>query len=129
MYMSQLKVEEQVVVHVCSKAEWTAAQVIGSYEPSSLKTEGFIHLSKPDQILRVANQFFSTQKDLVLLWIHAARLSAELRWESPPLTDPNHGEMFPHLYGSLNLDSVDCVVDFRPDLDGVFREIPGLFSS
>jgi uncharacterized protein (DUF952 family) len=42
------------------------------------------------------------------LTITAERLTAPLRYE----TVPERGEMFPHLYGPLNLDAVTAVVDF-----------------
>jgi uncharacterized protein (DUF952 family) len=44
-----------------------------------------------------------------MLTIAAERLKVPLRYE----TVPEHGEMFPHLYGPLNLDAVTAVVDFQ----------------
>ena len=77
--------------------------------------EGFIHLSRPDQILKVANAFYRGLTDAILLWIDPARLNAELRWETVD------ADVFPHLYGPLNLEAVVAVSDLQPDSAGVFR--------
>ena len=105
------------IVHLCTQDEWTAAQSAGKYRAPSLKNEGFIHCSRPGQILWVANQFYPGATDLVLLWIDPQQLTAKLRWED------SDGGVFPHLYGPLNLDAVTSVTDFVSDSDGVFRVV------
>ena len=106
------------IVHICAKNEWNEARAIGIYQAASQVLDGFIHCSKVTQILSVANKYFSNLNDLVLLWIDPDRLDAELRWEE------SDDDIFPHLYGSLNLDAVIGVSDFLPDPDGTFREVP-----
>ena len=91
---------------------------LGSYRPRSVDTDGFIHLSQPDQVLKVANEFYSGVDDLILLGIDPHKLICELRWEMA------EGDTFPHLYGSLNLDAVTSINKFLPDEDGVFRKLP-----
>jgi uncharacterized protein (DUF952 family) len=63
----------------------------------------------------------------VLLVIDPSRLSPELRWELPahpnPQADlPPSDELFPHLYGPLNLDAVVKVLEFEPYVDGKFSQ-------
>ena len=58
------------LVHLCSRSAWITAQEEGSYQTESLTTEGFIHLSHPDQILKVANAFYRDLPDPILLWIN-----------------------------------------------------------
>ncbi len=106
------------IVHICTQDEWSAAQSAGEYRSSSLKNEGFIHCSRPVQILWVANQYYPEAADLLLLWIDPQKLAAELRWED------SDGKVFPHLYGPLNLNAVTSVTDFYPDSDGIFRVVP-----
>ena len=107
-----------MIVHLCPKADWIAAQDQGQYWTAANAAEGFIHCSRPDQILRVANLYFPGQSDLLLLWIDLQVLIAELLWE------PVEADHYPHLYGPLNLDAVRVVTAFPPDADGVFRTVP-----
>jgi len=88
-----------------------------------LSTVGFIHCSKPSQIVGVANTFYRGQQGLVLLVIDPLKLQAELKWEPPAEPEPTHareGELFPHIYGPLNLDAVIEILPFEPDEDGNF---------
>ena len=110
--------KDLLIVHICRWDEWVVAKGVGLYSVESLEREGFIHCSRPEQVLKVATLFYHKMEDLVLLWIDPVLLNAELRWE---LSD---GEMFPHLYGPLNLEAVISAIDFPPDQDGVFRYLP-----
>jgi uncharacterized protein (DUF952 family) len=106
-----------------------AAQQAGEYLTPSLKMDGFIHCSTEHQIVRVADSFYAGRHGLVLLEIDPARLKPKLRWEPPahpnPQADlPPSDELFPHLYGPLNLEAVVRVVDFEPDSDGRFTLPP-----
>ncbi len=105
----------QLLVHIIDAGTWTAAQAAGSYAAASLDTEGFIHLSQPQQIVWVANQFYKGQSGLMLLCIDPAKLSAELRYDEVP----GHGT-FPHLYGPMNLEAVTQVLPFGLDGHGSF---------
>ncbi len=109
------------IFHITSRTSWSAAQEAGFYKADSFQAEGFIHCSRADQALRVANIFFKGQSDLVLLVIDITRLISELRWE--PGSD-KADELFPHVYGSINLDAVLRVLDFPPDADGRWRSLP-----
>jgi len=112
---SSVQTPPQLLLHIIETEAWAAAQAAGSYAAASLETEGFIHLSQPEQVAWVANQFYKGQPGLMLLCIDPTQLSAELRYDEVP----GHGT-FPHLYGSLNLDAVTQVVPFEPDTDGSF---------
>jgi uncharacterized protein (DUF952 family) len=97
-----------LIVHLARRHEWEAALSTGAYAPSELAADGFIHMSRPEQAHLPANAIFSSQPDLVLLWIDAGRLAAELRYER--VTDDGEAHVFPHLYGPLHLDAVVGVV-------------------
>ncbi len=107
-----------LIVHICQKSEWQAAQLAGSYRASSTAVDGFIHCSRPDQVLEVANRYYLGATDLVLLWITPQNLASEVRWEDAD------GQVFPHIYGPLDLAAVKSAVDFLPDSDGIFRKLP-----
>ena len=108
----------EFILHVTSRAAWSDAQACAEYSADSLAGQGFIHCSKLGQVMRVANSFYTGQHGLVLLVIDPMRLSSELRWE--PGADLVT-ELFPHIYGPINLDAVLQVVDFEPAADGKFH--------
>ena len=116
------------IVHLCRRADWLDAASRGQYRAASLDGEGFIHASRPGQIAAVASAFYRGQPDLVLLWINPARLQAELRWERgvppQPGDSPVDEQLFPHIYGPLNLEAVLTVTGLTPGVDGSFRERP-----
>jgi uncharacterized protein (DUF952 family) len=105
------------IFHITSRADLSAAQKAGVYSADSLMSEGFIHCSLADQILRVANKYYANQHGLVILEIDPSQLRSEVRWEAG--TD-KVDELFPHIYGPLNLDAVVHVLDFEPGLGGKF---------
>ena len=63
----------------------------------------------------------SGRHDLVLLCIEPARVRAEIRYEAL-VTD----ESFPHIYGPLNLEAVERVLEFPLQADGTFQLPPGI---
>lgn len=104
--------------HICTQADWQAARVDGrSLAPDSLASEGFIHCSRREQILCVANDIFHGELDLLLLEIDPQRVNAEIRWDLAAHT------FFPHIYGPLNIDAVLAARAFIPDPDDVFRRL------
>ncbi len=86
-----------------------AAQPGGEYRARSLESEGFIHCSTQDQWPRVLGESFAGTGQLVLLEIDSTRLAAELRWEDSEST----GELFPHLYGPVEVGAVIAVHALR----------------
>ena len=106
-----------MIVHICPQEAWQAAQDNGEYRAASLASEGFIHASRPEQVLQVANRFYRGTPDLVLLWIDPQRVHAQIRWESVD------GDLFPHIYGPLNMEAVTAVTDLLPDEDGQFNRL------
>ena len=106
------------IVHISTNEEWKESLEQGEYRSDSLKNEGFIHCSKEGQVLWVANSYYPKREDLILMWIDTDKLAAELRWEK------SEGDVFPHLYGPLNLDAVLSVKEFPPNEGGIFIEVP-----
>jgi uncharacterized protein (DUF952 family)/GNAT superfamily N-acetyltransferase len=114
-----------VLLHITTAAPWRVALAAGSLVTPSLRSEGFIHLSRPDQVALPANRLYAGRDDLLLLVIDPGRLAAEVRWEPGVPTDPA-SMRFPHLYGALPVDAVTSVVPWRPGADGSFAEPVGL---
>jgi uncharacterized protein (DUF952 family) len=103
------------ILHITSKTAWAEAQRNGFYSAPSLATEGFIHCSTPSQVVATAERFYAGQHGLVLLSLDSKRIQPEVKYEAG--TD-KPDELFPHVYGRINLDAVTRVLDFEPDPAG-----------
>ena len=89
------------IYKICTKFEWQEAknkgQLIGSKKDIE---DGFIHFSGDDQVAGTLKKFYQNEKDLILLKINTLKLD-HLIWEQA-----SDGNMFPHLYSSLDLCNV-----------------------
>jgi uncharacterized protein (DUF952 family) len=113
-----------MIYHLTSRQAWLEAQQRGDYRADSLESEGFIHCSTETQILPVAEKYYKGQSGLLLLKIDPARLTSELRWEPPTggaLPGVAEGDLFPHIYGPINVDAVVKVYDLESDPDGSYK--------
>ncbi|MBN1185056.1 MAG: DUF952 domain-containing protein [Bacteroidales bacterium] len=113
-----------MILHITTQTNWEKAQKQGKYTLPSLQTEGFIHCSTVKQTVDTANIFFKGQQGLVLLCIDEKKLTSECKYEDPTgggQHDPNVGNLFPHIYGPVNLSAVIKVVDFPVGRDGCFK--------
>ena len=98
-----------MIYHVVNKTSWQQALQQGFFEAPSLATEGFIHLSTKDQVAGVLQRYYQNQTDLLLLQVDESKLTAELKYEIAPSVN----ELFPHLFGRLNLNAVTAVTEIR----------------
>nr|WP_245895004.1 DUF952 domain-containing protein [Nostoc cycadae] len=103
------------LLHITQHLSWEQAKDNDIYIAESLVNEGFIHCSKVAQIIPVANRFFYNQQKLVILLIDSQKVEAEIRYEAGET-----GEIFPHIYGSLNIDAVTQVINFASGVNGYF---------
>jgi len=105
-----------IIFHITKREAWNEAKATGVYSTEMFPVEGFIHCSTEDQFIRVANIRFRGQAGLVLLSIDTEKLKAPIVYENLE----GGQELFPHIYGELNLDAVAEVTEFAPDADGSF---------
>jgi uncharacterized protein (DUF952 family) len=115
-----------MILHITTLQEWGKAKLTGAYTAPSLNSEKFIHCSTVKQTADTANIFFKGQQGLILLCIDENKLESECRYEDPAgggKHDPGVGNLFPHVYGPINLNAVIKVVDFPSNVNGLF-EIP-----
>ena len=89
------------IFHIAKKEEWKKHSQ-QTYQSDSLITQGFIHCCTQDQIKKVLDQWFKGQTSLVLLEIDPALLNAKITYENLEGGE----ELFPHIYGPINLDAV-----------------------
>lgn len=90
------------IYKILGAEEWRAAQAAGAFTGSAVDLAGgFIHFSDAAQAAETAAKWFSARSDLVLLAVEAARLGDGLKWEPS-----RGGQLFPHLYAALPLETV-----------------------
>jgi uncharacterized protein (DUF952 family)/nucleoside 2-deoxyribosyltransferase len=100
------------IFHLAERSTWALAKASGSYASStrdqSLAEVGFIHCSFEEQLAATAARFYADADPhlFVVLVIDPSRLDARLVTEQA-----GNGELFPHIYGPLN---VDAVIATRP---------------
>jgi uncharacterized protein (DUF952 family) len=63
--------------------------------------DGYIHFSSAAQVAETAAKHFAARQGLMLLALEADDLGAALKWEPS-----RGGQLFPHLYSSLDMDRV-----------------------
>ena len=98
------------IYHVARAEDWAQAQTQPLYAPATLPDDGFIHASHADQLERLKRSgLFATDTTWVVLTIDPLRVQAEVRYEPaddpPGITSPPD-ELFPHIYGPLNVEAV-----------------------
>jgi uncharacterized protein (DUF952 family) len=109
------KARVSVILHITKREQWEKAMLDGVYRGDTLDSQGFIHCSTSQQIVKVANALYRAQKGLVLLCVATSKVQSEIRYESA-----GSEELYPHIYGPLNVDAVVKVVDFEPTANGKF---------
>ena len=89
------------IYKICSKSQLEEAKKKHKFEGSKKDLEdGFIHFSGEDQVRGTLNKYYANQKELVLLKIDTSKLD-HLIWEQA-----SDGNMFPHLYSSLDISNI-----------------------
>jgi len=99
--------ESEYIYHVTTQKEWEQAKIKGEYLPAGFDTEGFIHCSIERQVPGVLDRFYKGQTGLVKLKIEKAKVSRPVLFELAVDLD----ELFPHIYGALNLESVVDIIE------------------
>jgi len=104
-----------LILHIARSEQWREAMPAGIYRGDTLDSQGFIHCSTPRQVIGVANDLFKAQRGLVLLCIESDKVKAEIRYEG------TGKELYPHIYGPLNIDAAIRVLGLEPNQDGKFQ--------
>ena len=90
-----------LIYHIVLPDVWESVKNRSSYSAASLETEGFIHCSYDHQLDGVIGRYYADVPELVILTIDPAKLTSELVEEAS-----TGGEIYPHIYGPINLDAV-----------------------
>ena len=112
-----------MIYKICPASAWREAERQGVYRGSEVDLrDGYIHFSTAAQVAETARKHYQGQTGLFLVAVDPDALGAALRWERS-----RNDELFPHLYGELDLGAVTNVFDLRARSDGS-HEIPELAS-
>lgn len=109
-----------IILHITDREGWAKAEPEGRYVPEAFEAEGFIHCSTTEQVVGVANARFRARTGLILLVIDTGKVNAKIVYENLE----GGSQMFPHIYGALNVDAVARVAEFEPGGDGYFSLPP-----
>jgi uncharacterized protein (DUF952 family) len=111
----------RTIYKICPASAWREAERQGVYRGSAHDArDGFIHFSSAAQVTETAKKHFCGQTGLFLIAVDADALGDALRWEVS-----RGGELFPHLYGELDLGAVTAVINMPARSDGS-HDIPEL---
>lgn len=102
------------IFHITDAASWRAARRAGTYAADTLESEGFIHFSLRTQVEQVANARFAGRTELVVLEVDPTRAGAPVHMENTE----GGSELFPHLYGPLDVSAVVRTHDLTRDGNG-----------
>ena len=102
------------IFHLISEKDWETARPAQQWRPGSLGDEGFVHCSADeDQLVRVAQRLYPDRADMLALEVETDRLHYSVITEAS-----RSGEMYPHIYGPLELSAVVAVWRLKPDGQG-----------
>ena len=121
--------EETLIYHLCTASEWEMGKRGGWYRGSTDDiNDGFIHFSTSKQLLSSFKKHHQDKDDLILVTADSGSLGSSLIWEIS-----RGGDLFPHLYGKLELIKVTNVQPLPLDMHGkhfipdeVFLDTPNL---
>jgi uncharacterized protein (DUF952 family) len=109
----------QKIYHIVPEQLWREHKSGGEYRGDTLDSEGFIHCSTEEQVIRTANRVFRGRDGLVVLRIDPSMLVSRLVYEDTS----GAGEDFPHIYGPLNIAAVEGSQQLRIGADGLFEQL------
>ena len=91
-----------IIYKICDDTHWRAAVKAGVLRGIGADArDGFIHLSTVAQLRDTVEKHYAGVGNLMLLAIDADALSGALRWEPS-----RSGDLFPHLYGDLEVSAL-----------------------
>ena len=107
---------EKLIYKIVTASQWANAESLGAFHGAAIDLEdGYIHFSTRQQVKETVEKHFHGQLDLLVVGVDPDQFGEELKWEPS-----RGGDLFPHLYGSLSLDSVVTVDDLPMGKDGKF---------
>lgn len=107
-----------MIIYTATCGKWENIKEQTEFVSDDFDKAGFIHCSFPKQVVWVLNKHFRNEDKVLLLCIDPKLLKSKLINEDLK----GLGEKFPHVYGSINTDSIVKVIVIYPSTDGLFHE-------
>ena len=91
-----------IIYKILTTEQWESLQAQGVSDGAPIDiSDGFAHFSNASQLQETADKHFKNQSGLFLIAMSTDSLGDQLRWEPS-----RGGDLFPHLYHSLELKNV-----------------------
>ena len=101
------------IFKILDKEEWNKAKKKGKFSGSSKDiNDGFIHFSEEEQVRETLKKYYDNKENLILLKVHTLNLE-NLVWENA-----SNGDMYPHLYSTLDIVNVEDEFELILNKDG-----------
>ena len=103
------------IYHLSRKDDWVTSETSEIYHGSAEDSiDGYLHFSTAAQLVASANKHRKGEKNLLLLEVDTQKLTnSDLRWETA-----RQGDLFPHIYGSLDKFAVTRVFELSINNEG-----------
>lgn len=112
----------EFIYKITTHEQWEVACAKGVFEGAPIDLQdGYIHFSTSSQMEETANKHFTGQGNLKLVQVPTSSLGDALKWEVS-----RGGELFPHLYATLETNKASAVHELRANQDGIYTFPEGL---
>ena len=106
-----------LIYKVFTRAQWDEAVTSGTFAGAPVDAaDGFIHFSNAKQVKETVAKHFSGQKQLRIGVYDATVFGDRLKWEKS-----RGGELFPHLYDTLDMGLLKSAFDLEDLANGGHR--------
>ena len=107
----------QTAYKVLTAEEMAALERDGTFAGAPVDVaDGYIHLSTADQLTATVDKHFSGRSDLHVAAVDLGSFGESLKWE-----ESRGGELFPHLYAPLLLETVIAYGPLERDENGAVK--------
>ena len=107
----------QTAYKVLTADEMAALERDGTFAGAPVDVaDGYIHLSTADQLTATVDKHFAGRSDLHVAAVDLGSFGESLKWE-----ESRGGELFPHLYGPLLLETVIAYGPLERDENGAVK--------
>ncbi len=104
------------IYKILTPAQWSAFENDSRFTGAPIDlSDGYIHFSTAEQAKETVAKHFADHSEIVLLELDAEAFSHDLKWEPS-----RGGALFPHLYATLNIESVQRSWTMKRGSNGQF---------